>query len=76
MPFPRTTIRPDQAGCAPCVRSLTTPVSVVVDMLADGLTTEKMIGMCPDCEREDIAEALRFAADAVRERELPLASNE
>jgi uncharacterized protein (DUF433 family) len=28
----------------------------------------------PDLEREDIAEALRYAAEAVRERELPLAA--
>jgi len=41
-------------------------------MLADGMTTEEILDSYPDLEREDISEALRYAAEAVRERELPL----
>jgi uncharacterized protein (DUF433 family) len=74
MPFPRITTRPDQMGGAPCIRGLRIPVSVVVDMVADGMTTEEILALHPDLEPEDIPEALRFAAEAVRERELPLAS--
>jgi len=33
----------------------------------------EILGAYPDLHAEDIAEALRYAADAVRERELPLA---
>jgi uncharacterized protein (DUF433 family) len=43
-------------------------------MIADGMTETEILAAYPDLEREDIAEALRYAADAVRERELPLAA--
>lgn len=75
MPFPRITLRADQLGGAPCIRGLRTPVSVVVDMVADGMSADEILKLHPDLERDDIAEALRFAAEAVRERELPLASD-
>ena len=75
MPFPRITIRPDQMGGAPCIRGLRIPVSVVVDMVADGVAYEEILRLYPDLEQDDIREALKFAAEAVRERELPLASN-
>jgi uncharacterized protein (DUF433 family) len=48
------------------------PVSIVVDMVADGMSMEGILELYPDLEKEDVAEALRFAAEAVRERELPL----
>jgi uncharacterized protein (DUF433 family) len=41
-------------------------------MVADGMTEKDILQTYPDLERDDIAEALRYAADAVRERELPL----
>lgn len=75
MPFPRITLRADQLGGAPCIRGLRIPVSVIVDMVADGMTADEILKLHPDLEQDDIAEALRFAAEAVREGELPLASN-
>jgi len=74
MTFPRITTHPDQLGGAPCIRGLRIPVSVIVELVADGATVEEIIDLYPDLEREDIPEALRFAAEAVRERQLPLAS--
>jgi uncharacterized protein (DUF433 family) len=41
-------------------------------MVADGMTPNEIVGAFPDLQVEDIEEALRFAADAVRERQLPL----
>jgi uncharacterized protein (DUF433 family) len=41
-------------------------------MVADGMTADEIVADLPYLEREDVAEALRFAAEAVRERELPL----
>jgi len=41
-------------------------------MVADGIADDEILKACPDLEREDIREALHFAAEAVRERELPL----
>ena len=59
-------------GGLPCIRGLRIPVSRVVDMLADGMTEGEILRELPDLELEDIREALRYAAEAVRERELPL----
>ena len=44
-------------------------------MVADGMTETEILSAYPDLEREDLAEALRYAADALRERELPLVSS-
>lgn len=75
MAFPRITIRPEQLGGAPCIRGLRIPVSAILELVADGATIDEIIALYPDLEREDIPEALRFAAEAVRERELPLVSS-
>jgi uncharacterized protein (DUF433 family) len=56
----------------PCIRGLRIPVATVVGMVADGMTEDEILNAYPDLEREDIREALRFVAEAVRERELPL----
>jgi uncharacterized protein (DUF433 family) len=74
MKFTRITVDPKQMGGVPCIRALRIPVATVVGMLADGMTEAEILAAYPDLEREDLGEALRYAADAVRERELPLAS--
>jgi len=60
-------------GGIPCIRGLRIPVATVVGMLADGMAEAEILAAYPDLEREDIQEALQYAADAVRERGLPLA---
>ena len=72
MNFPRITIDPDQMDGLPCIRGLRIPVTTVVDMVASGMTNEEILELYPDLELADIHEALRFAAAAVRERQLPL----
>lgn len=72
MKFKRITINPKQMDGVPCIRGLRIPVSVIVGMVAEGMTTEEILRSFPDLEPEDIREALQYAADAVRERELPL----
>jgi uncharacterized protein (DUF433 family) len=72
MKFERITVNPNQMGGVPCIRGLRIPVATVVGMIADGMTEEEVLKAYPDLEREDIQEALRYAAEAVRERELPL----
>lgn len=73
MKFARITVNPKQMGGVPCIRGLRIPVATVVDMVADGMTVEEIIKAFPDMEPEDIRDALQYAAEAVRERELPLA---
>ncbi|MEW5877752.1 MAG: DUF433 domain-containing protein [Acidobacteriota bacterium] len=48
-------------------------MATVVAMVADGMSEAEILQAYPDLEPEDIQEALRYAAEAVRERELPLA---
>jgi uncharacterized protein (DUF433 family) len=75
MKYTRITINPDQMGGMPCIRGLRVPVATVVEMVAQGMTTDKILQAYPYLESEDIQEALLFAVEAVRERVLPLASN-
>jgi uncharacterized protein (DUF433 family) len=72
MTFTRISIRADQMGGIPCIRGLRIPVATVVDMVADGMATSEILEAYPDLEPDDVTEALRYAAEAVRERELPL----
>jgi uncharacterized protein (DUF433 family) len=70
--YDRITVNPDQMGGTPCLRGLRIPVATVVGMIADGMTEDEIPAAYPDLEHEDIREALWLAAEAVRERELPL----
>jgi uncharacterized protein (DUF433 family) len=72
MKFTRITVNPMQMGGVPCIRGLRIPVGTVVAMVADGMTEAEIVAAYPDLECEDVAEALRYAAEAVLERELPM----
>jgi len=72
MKFTRITVDPKQMDGVPCIRGLRIPVATVVGMISEGMTEEEILNAYPDLEPEDIREALRYAAEAVRERELPL----
>jgi uncharacterized protein (DUF433 family) len=72
MTFARITTNPHQMGGVPCLRGLRIPVATVVGMIADGMTTGEILDAYPDLEAADVREALLYAAEAVRERELPL----
>lgn len=72
MEFKRITVNAAQMGGIPCLRGLRIPVATVVGMVADGMREEEILKDFPDLEPEDIKEALRYAAETVRERELPL----
>ena len=75
MRFDRITADARQMGGVPCIRGLRIPVATVVGMVADRMSDDEILQALPDLERADIEQALRFAAEAVRERELPLASS-
>lgn len=71
--FKRITVNPDQMGGAPCIRGLRIPVATVVGLIGEGIPESEILKAYPDLEVEDIRESLRYAAEAVRERELPVA---
>lgn len=72
MTFERITIDPGVMGGMPTMRGLRIPVATVVAMVADGMTAAEIVEDLPDLQLDDVADALRYAAEAVRERELPL----
>ena len=76
MQYSRITTDPGQMGGAPCLRRLRIPVATIVALVAEGETTESILALYPDLEADDVREALLFAAEAVRERALPLAAGE
>jgi uncharacterized protein (DUF433 family) len=72
MTYTRITTDPPQMGGQPCIRGLRIPVATVVAMVADGMASDEIVEAYPDLEPEDVTEALHYAAEALRERELPL----
>jgi uncharacterized protein (DUF433 family) len=76
MEFKRITTNPRQLGGVPCLRGLRIPVATVVALVAESETTAGILTLYPDLESDDAREALLFAAEAVRERTLPLAAGE
>jgi len=74
MKFSRITVDSRQMGGVPCIRRLRIPVATVVGMVADGMSRDEILKAYPDLRPKDIDEALHYAAEAVRERELPLRS--
>jgi uncharacterized protein (DUF433 family) len=70
--FTRITVNPAQMGGLPCIRGLRIPVATIVGMVSEGMAEAEILKAYPDLEPEDIREALRYAAEAVRERALPV----
>ena len=75
MKFDRVTVDARQMGGVPCIRGLRIPVSTIVGMVADHMTDDEIVAAFPDLKPADIEQSLRYAAEAVRERELPLATS-
>jgi uncharacterized protein (DUF433 family) len=75
MRFTKITVRADQMGGVPCIRGLRIPVATVVGMLAEGMSNPGILAAYPDLRAEDIREAMCYAAEAIRERKLPLAAS-
>jgi uncharacterized protein (DUF433 family) len=72
MAYERITVNSAQMGGVPCVRGMRIPVATVVAMVADGMSRQEILSAYPDLQDGDIDESLRFAADAVRERQIPI----
>ena len=76
MTFTRITVNPQQMGGVPCIRGLRIPVATIVSLIAEGQSEREILDAYPDLTTDDIHEALRFAAEAVRERVLPPAAGQ
>jgi uncharacterized protein (DUF433 family) len=60
-------------GGRACVRGMRIPVSLIVNLVANGMSVEEILREYPALEAEDIREALRYAASLAGEEVYPLA---
>lgn len=58
----RITSDPNILGGKACIRGMRIPVSLIVNLLANGMTHEEILSEYPDLELEDIQQALKYAA--------------
>ena len=72
MHFTRITIHHSQMNGMPCIRGLRIPVATIVAMVAEGMNDADILAIYPDLEKDDIAEFLQYATEALRKHELPV----
>jgi Uncharacterized conserved protein, COG2442 len=72
MRYDRITYDPQILGGRACIRGMRIPVSLVVKLVANGMTVEQIWREYPDLEAEDVHQALQYAADLVDEELHPL----
>ena len=70
--FARITQNPAVMGGKPCIRGKRVTVGMIVGQIGAGLTIDELLADYPYLEREDILQALRYAAWRAQEREVNL----
>ncbi|MEK6680391.1 MAG: DUF433 domain-containing protein [Nitrospirota bacterium] len=65
--FSRITFDPEIMGGQACIRGMRISVSLIVNLIANGMTREDILAEYPDLEPEDITEALQYAAWLAKE---------
>jgi len=66
----RITMRPEVMGGKPCIRDMRVTVGMIVGQIGAGQSIEAVLADYPYLEREDVMQALRYAAWRVEEREV------
>ena len=66
--FDRITFDPNILGGKACIRGMRISVSLIVNLVANGMTVDEIMAEYPDLEPEDVQQALRYAAWATEER--------
>ncbi len=70
--FNRITLDPAKCFGKPCIRGLRMPVVSVLNYLSSGMTVDDILKEWPELEKEDIYQALGYAAWVMEERVIPL----
>lgn len=70
--FDRITQEAGVMGGKPCIRGLRVTVGMIVGQIGAGHTIEELLAEYPYLEREDILQALRYAAWLAEDREVVL----
>jgi uncharacterized protein (DUF433 family) len=68
----RITQDPTVMGGRPCIRGMRVTVGMIVGQIGAGLRIEEVLKDYPYLEREDVLQALRYAAWLAEEREVTL----
>lgn len=68
----RITFNPEVMGGKPCIRGLRVTVGTIVGLLASGKSERAILELYPYLEKEDLYEALAYAARRAEEIDLPL----
>ncbi len=75
MDFDRITHSPDVMGGKACIRGLRVSVGMVVGQIGAGRSIEQVLGDFPYLEREDVLQAIRYAAKLTEARDLIIADS-
>jgi len=70
--FDRITHKPDVMGGKPCIRGMRVTVSMIVGQIGEGHSIDELLADYPYLEREDVLQALQYAAWRVQDREVVL----
>jgi len=70
----RITQQPGMMGGKPCIRGMRVTVGMVVGQIGAGRMIEEVLADYPYLEREDILQALRYAAWLAEERQIDIAN--
>ena len=73
--FDRITFEAQKMGGQACIRGLRVPVSLIVNLVAHGMTAEEILKDYPYLEAADIQQALQYAAWVTSEKILPAHSH-
>ena len=74
--FDRITVNPKVFQGQPCIRDMRIPVSLIVKLVSQGKTPVEIIKDYPELEKEDIKQALEFAAWLTTEKVYPLVKSD
>lgn len=68
----RITIDPAVCGGKPCIRGTRIWVSLLLDLLAEGMSEAEVLTQYPHLRHEDVLAAIAYGAEASRERVIPI----
>ncbi len=70
-PFDRITFDPEVMGGRACIRGMRVTVATIVDLIAEGSSIDEVLTEYPYLEREDVRQALAYAAWLARDEVVP-----
>ncbi len=70
----RISIDPDVCGGKPCIKGTRIWVSLILDLLASGMSEAELLSEYPGLTHDDVLAALAYGAEAARDRVIPVPS--